>query len=631
MLLHDVWDYLVIGLCLAGLAVAYLALRADPGSTLNRSLAAYSVLLAAAEVCQMVATNVHPIFGLRLFRAGHSLSCWSIFAVGVMCDAVDHPVSAFQSRIGRMPIFFALAAAVALLPCTPFWHPRELGVMAEGINFHEIVFKCYLILRLLLVAWLLAVCIRAYLRSSPQRRFDNQAVLLLTASALAGCILLLQVRIFHLHQAVHWTQLILPGFFPIQLWMMTGRQTESFRRLGVAAAGLSLGIALAVLLILPLLSFAGRTTSIWMGLAVVMAAYPALLGVELVTRQFVGDYESRTKARLTELIASAVCEEELSGGFCRLVEAFAGTCVADLEFCEGAQLGSHLASRPLSVSVVSRRGERSAILHVTRLSTLKIITRSSVRCMRELLATVQVARERLLLAGKAIHNDRLASVGFIASQISHQARNRLDPIRSALELLMEGRESELTAEHRELLLEEMESFLVDFNVSLDMARADLGRGAACQVGDIVAEALDIFRIYAARRGITIETAFDPFIAPIWVDRQLIRQTLFNLLRNAAEALEGVAEPKITIACRVKVDRVEIDIWDSGPGVPVEVHDRLFTDFATTKKNGTGIGLSLCRSAMALMNGSVAYLTPKGQRNAHFRVTVPAGGPIAPAV
>jgi C4-dicarboxylate-specific signal transduction histidine kinase len=71
----------------------------------------------------------------------------------------------------------------------------------------------------------------------------------------------------------------------------------------------------------------------------------------------------------------------------------------------------------------------------------------------------------------------------------------------------------------------------------------------------------------------------------------------------------------------------IDITDNGPGVAPASHDNLFAPFHTSKRSGTGLGLSLCRDIMAAMKGSIHYLTPKGKPHAAFRLTVPlASGP-----
>jgi signal transduction histidine kinase len=81
-----------------------------------------------------------------------------------------------------------------------------------------------------------------------------------------------------------------------------------------------------------------------------------------------------------------------------------------------------------------------------------------------------------------------------------------------------------------------------------------------------------------------------------IDKVQVQQVLFNLMRNSIEATEG--QPKRELLVKTKPadhDVIEISVADNGPGLPSQVRDKLFQPFVTTKSNGMGVGLSVCKT------------------------------------
>jgi signal transduction histidine kinase len=225
--------------------------------------------------------------------------------------------------------------------------------------------------------------------------------------------------------------------------------------------------------------------------------------------------------------------------------------------------------------------------------------------------------------GDAWARDRLAAVAFVASLISHDARNRLASVRAALELIEAGLEANLTPEYRAALLRELDDFIGDFNLGLEMVRCHQGTPEPVSVRDVVAEAVSTFQPYASRSGVKVTAVFAHAVDVIRIDRRLLRLTLLNLMRNAAEALAGIPRPRIVLRTSGRGDTLGIEVEDNGPGVPEKRHDSFFLRASDTE-SGAGLGLSLCRDAVAVMGGSISYITPKGRPGACFRVTVPRG-------
>ncbi len=104
----------------------------------------------------------------------------------------------------------------------------------------------------------------------------------------------------------------------------------------------------------------------------------------------------------------------------------------------------------------------------------------------------------------------------------------------------------------------------------------------------------------------------PETLEILADEKLIEQTLINLLKNATQALEGIEKPVIEVKAGQINDKIFIEVCDNGKGISGEMLDQVFTPFFTTRKNGSGIGLSLARQVMQMHNGSIGINSVEGE-------------------
>ena len=97
--------------------------------------------------------------------------------------------------------------------------------------------------------------------------------------------------------------------------------------------------------------------------------------------------------------------------------------------------------------------------------------------------------------------------------------------------------------------------------------------------------------------------------------------VLNLVRNSIDALGDCGSRTITIATAPGSDMVEVAVRDNGPGLPAEVRERVFEPFVSTKPDGIGIGLSICRTIVEAHGGTIAVDTGT-RRGAEFRFSVP---------
>jgi two-component system sensor kinase FixL len=143
------------------------------------------------------------------------------------------------------------------------------------------------------------------------------------------------------------------------------------------------------------------------------------------------------------------------------------------------------------------------------------------------------------------------------------------------------------------------------------------------IDGIVADVCAVSGVKLNRRKISLEIETAERLPEIRVNRIQIQQVVYNLLRNAAEALSDTPKPEI----RVQTSAIEdggilIRIQDNGPGVDIDMLPRLFEPFQTSKSEGMGMGLYTCRTIIEAHGGTITPLSEPGRGTA-FEIRLPA--------
>jgi two-component system sensor kinase FixL len=121
--------------------------------------------------------------------------------------------------------------------------------------------------------------------------------------------------------------------------------------------------------------------------------------------------------------------------------------------------------------------------------------------------------------------------------------------------------------------------------------------------EMIQEGVELAMISLRNEQLALQMKLDPEAVQVTADRVQIQQVLFNLLRNAVEAMEPSARREILITtARDDAGMVEIGVADTGPGLASEVREHLFRPFITTKSSGIGVGLSVCCSIVEAHGG-----------------------------
>jgi signal transduction histidine kinase len=136
---------------------------------------------------------------------------------------------------------------------------------------------------------------------------------------------------------------------------------------------------------------------------------------------------------------------------------------------------------------------------------------------------------------------------------------------------------------------------------------------------MVGAVTEFVRPLATRQGIALDVSTDVTVPPMAIDRSLLRQAVLNLIKNGLEAVSQGGT--LTVTTRRLDDTVEIAVTDTGPGISVEVGERLFEQFFTTKPQGTGLGLSITRQIAEEHGGQVRWSSRPGEGTT-FMIALP---------
>jgi C4-dicarboxylate-specific signal transduction histidine kinase len=144
------------------------------------------------------------------------------------------------------------------------------------------------------------------------------------------------------------------------------------------------------------------------------------------------------------------------------------------------------------------------------------------------------------------------------------------------------------------------------------------------LNQLIHEVLALVQGTFKKHGVVVCTELDEALIPVTGNRVQLQQVLFNLVTNAIEALELVADRRVLVKSELESGGgVRVTVEDCGSGIDPQVIDQVFTSFFTTKTDGMGMGLSICQ-AIIESHGGRLWASPSATRGAVFRFTLPTG-------
>lgn len=326
---------------------------------------------------------------------------------------------------------------------------------------------------------------------------------------------------------------------------------------------------------------------------------------------------ARTMNMVRSLIASILSEEDRLLALRRKAAATAtSTSDALTGLLSGICALSFLGAGAASAAMITGRNRLEAKLrqvnseleekvHTRTADIESVLANLSREMKKRILAEAEVRKTHLQL----IHLARTSAMGTMGTTIAHELNQPLAAITSYIRggrRLLESGGSKEAVRNALIAADEatMRAGKVVSGIRELVSNGDFNPCAEVHT-KLVREACDLAMLGAASSGVRWRMRLNPAIVDVFIDRIQIQQVLTNLLRNSIEAMSESPRRHIVIAnCLSSDNFCQITVRDTGPGVPPTIIPRLFDSFNTSKPDGNGIGLSICRTIVESHGGEI---------------------------
>ncbi len=279
-------------------------------------------------------------------------------------------------------------------------------------------------------------------------------------------------------------------------------------------------------------------------------------------------------------------------------------CALQYALLVGAEYLGDLRAFEISGQVLSALDYTAS--HVLYKVTITVLACYAVALLSSLLAeqTRKTRRRLLALEDHIKRVEKMASMGEMAAGMAHEIKNPLASLGGAIQLLRE--DLQFNPEHDRLMqivLRETDRLSTLVTNFLLFARPQASRIDRIRLEEVLADSVALFEKDSKCRG-RIEVSLD-LLPGLWVemDPAHLRQIVWNLLLNAAEAIDGSGHIEVRTAVR-KPRHLILQVCDSGCGVERQILPSIFDPFFTTKPKGTGLGLSIVHRLVESYGGWV---------------------------
>ena len=259
---------------------------------------------------------------------------------------------------------------------------------------------------------------------------------------------------------------------------------------------------------------------------------------------------------------------------------------------------------------------------------------------RALLVTTSDITKRLEAEQQLIQASKMATLGEMATGVAHELNQPLAVIKTASRFFIKKvRNKEPIPEHiLSTMAEEIDSHVDRASRIINHMR-EFGRKSdrkldSISINDVLRKTSEIFSQQLKARGIDVVWDLADHLPPVNADSNRLEQVFINLLINARDAIEEKVqasphlkgEKKIYLTSRRRDGKVQVEVRDTGKGIPNTLIGKIFEPFFTTKEvgKGTGLGLSISYQIVKDFGGTIRARSPEGE-GAAFIISFPAAG------
>jgi signal transduction histidine kinase len=259
---------------------------------------------------------------------------------------------------------------------------------------------------------------------------------------------------------------------------------------------------------------------------------------------------------------------------------------------------------------------------------LRVIEEETNESETYVLIVLENISDRIQLEEQLIHSEKIASMGQLATSIAHELGNPLSAMSAILQDVKQHPQRRRSKVQKEIdvvmdNLKQMDELLRDITTFVAPRQPHFGYA---DLHSAIAQTLTLVSQKASQQNIKIRTNFIEHIPQCYVDIRQLKQVFLNLIKNSMEAMPygGVLTVETSLLTRDDLwgtDSILVQISDTGVGIPADELNMVFKLFYTTKENGTGLGLSLCRMIIEEHGGSISVASTVG-KGTTFTITIP---------
>jgi two-component system, sporulation sensor kinase E len=265
----------------------------------------------------------------------------------------------------------------------------------------------------------------------------------------------------------------------------------------------------------------------------------------------------------------------------------------------------------------------------------ELLVKMSIQALKEenvIQGTVLTFKDLKLI--NELENNLLRSMKFgvitnLASSMSHEIKNPLSSMALHAEIL-ESRLKKMDFEQKSQVLRSVQTLQSEsgrlnriIQQFLTLARPSKLELNLINLNQIIEEVLELVQQQAQEMGISIYSDLDPSLGVIYGDEDQLKQVILNIILNAFAATEMGG--KVNIVSRAEYERILVQIRDTGRGIPEKIRDKIFDLYFTTKRDGGGVGLSVCQNIIRAHDGHLEFESIEGEGTV-FTIQLPIKDP-----